>query len=129
MAPAPGAQPPATGFQVRESTTEWLLCAFVPFYSAFWYYRLCKELGEWSRGQIDTDPTTSTIAVTLGWCIVVPPFVSWAGTMERIRHAQQMVGLPPQADFWGSVGRMLLFSYGIKWLQDQLNELAVRQPQ
>jgi len=49
--------------------------------------------------------------------------------MGRIRTAQQMAGLAPQATFWGSIGRMLLLGYGYKWLQDQFNEIAVRQPQ
>ena len=40
-----------------------------------------------------------------------------------------MAGLEPKASFWGSVGRMFLLGYGYKWLQDQFNEIAVRQPQ
>ncbi|MEX2196658.1 MAG: hypothetical protein WD844_15365 [Thermoleophilaceae bacterium] len=124
----PAAAPATTGLQPRDPVSQWLLCAFVPFYSLIWYHRLCKELGEWSGGRIHTDPTKSLLAVTLGWFVIVPPFVSWAGTMGRIREAQAMAGLPQQATFWGSIGRAFLLSFHIKWLQDQLNELAVRQP-
>src|SRR5689334_13526940 len=101
--PAPEGQPPAGPVQPEQrlrlqddSTKVWLLCIFTcGIYAAIWYYRLCKEIGEWSQGQIETDPTTSVLAVTLGGCVLVPPYISWAGTLGRIRQMQQMVGLPP----------------------------------
>ncbi|MEX2197127.1 MAG: FHA domain-containing protein [Thermoleophilaceae bacterium] len=132
-APPAQAQPPAgyqagPGFCVRGPGEQWALCALVPFYSLIWYYRLCKEIGEWSAGRIPTNPTTSILAMTLGAFIVVPPWVSLAGTMGRIRQCQQMAGLQPQASFWGFFGRALLLGYGYKWLTEQLNELAVRRP-
>ena len=135
--PAPEGQPPAGPVQPEQrpllyddSTKVWLLCIFTcGIYAAIWYYRLAKELGEWSQGQIETDPTTSVLAVTLGGCVVVPPYVSWAGTLGRIRQAQQMVGLAPKAEFWPWLGYMLLLGYGYKWVQDQLNEIAERAPQ
>jgi hypothetical protein len=43
--------------------------------------------------------------------------------------AQQMVGLPPRAEFWPWFGYMFLLGYGYKWVQDQLNEIAERAPQ
>jgi hypothetical protein len=134
--PAPEAQPPAgpveQQYQERpllydDSTKVWLLAIFTcGIYAAIWYYRLCKELGEWSRGAIETDPTTSVLAVTLGGCLIVPPYISWAGTLGRIRQAQQMVGLPRKAEFWPWFAYMLLLGYGYKWVQDQLNEIVER---
>src|SRR3954453_14910692 len=133
--PAPEGQPPEGPVQQQrlrlqdDPTKVWLLAIFTcGIYAAIWYYRLCKELGEWSQGQIETDPTTSVLAVTLGGCLIVPPYISWAGTLGRIRQAQQMVGLPPKAEFWPWLGYMFLASYGYKWLQDQLNEIAERAP-
>lgn len=129
-----GGEPPVgyqagPGFQVRPSTSQWLLCAFVPFYSIIWYHRLCKELGEWSEGRIDTNPTTSVLAITLGaFLFFIPPIVSFVGTMGRIKQAQQLAGVQPQASFWGFIGRNFLLGYGYKWVTDQLNELAVRRP-
>ena len=130
-------QPPAGPVQQQgrlrlqdDSTKVWLLGIFTcGIYAAIWYYRLCKELGEWSQGQIHTDPTTSVLAVTLGGCLIVPPYVSWAGTLGRVRQAQQMVGLQPRAEFWPWLGYMFLLGYGYKWLQEQLNEIAERAPQ
>jgi hypothetical protein len=112
-----------------DSTKVWLLTIFTcGIYGWIWYYRLCKELGEWSQGQIETDPGTSVLAVTLGSCVVVPPYISWAGTLGRIRQAQQMVGLQPTAEFLPWFGYMLLLGYGYKWVQDQLNQIAERAP-
>lgn len=127
------AQPPAgyqagPGFQVRGPGEQWALCALVPFYAFVWYYRLCKEIGEWSQGRIHTDPGTSVVAITLGSIVVVPWFISMAGTMGRVRQCQQMAGLAPTASFGGFFGRLLLFGFGYKWLTEQLNELAVRRP-
>ena len=131
--PAAEGQPPAGPVEQQQerpllyddSTKVWLLAIFTcGIYAAIWYYRLAKELGEWSRGAIETDPTTSVLAVTLGGCLVVPPYISWAGTLGRIRQAQQMVGLAPKAEFLPWFGYMLLLGYGYKWVQDQLNEIA-----
>jgi Domain of unknown function (DUF4234) len=132
--PAPEGQPPQGPVQPQgrallsdEPMKVWLLTIFTfGIYGWFWYYRLCKELGEWSRGSIHTDPGTSVLAVTLGSCVVVPFFVSWVGTLGRIRQAQQMVGLEPKANFWPWFGLGFLLSYNYKWLQDQLNEIAAR---
>jgi hypothetical protein len=135
--PAPEGQPPAGPVQGQprlklqdDPTKVWLLALFTcGIYGWIWYYRLAQELGEWSQGQIETDPTTSVLAVTIGSCVFVPPWISWAGTLGRVRQAQQMVGLPPKAEFWPWLGYMFLASYGYKWLQEQLNEIAERAPQ
>ena len=115
--------------QTRDSTVEWLLSAFVPFYSLYWVHRANKEMQAWSGGRIDYSAGATITALTLGWIIIVPPFVAWVNYMSRIREAQRMAGLPQTASFWGSVGRAFLLSYNIKWHQDQFNEIAIRQPQ
>ena len=125
----PGGYTAASPLKTRESVVEWLLCYFVPFYSLFWFHRANKEIQEWSGGRIDYNAGSSLAAITIGWFILVPPFVAWASFNGRIREAQQMAGVQPTASFWGSVGRMLLLGYGFKWHQDQFNEIAVRQPQ
>ncbi|MEA2478588.1 MAG: hypothetical protein QOJ07_510, partial [Thermoleophilaceae bacterium] len=123
---APGAPQP---FPARDPIVEWLLCAFVPFYSLYWVYRANKDLEQWSGGRIEFNATSTILALVLGWIIIVPPFIAWASFMGRIREAQRMAGLPQTASFWGSVGRSLLLSYNIKWHQEQFNEIAARPPQ
>jgi hypothetical protein len=113
----------------RNSVVEWLLAYFVPFYNLYWFHRSNKEMQAWSNGRIDYNATSSLLAITLGWFILVPPFVAWASYMGRIREAQRMAGLPQTANFWGSVGRSFLLLYSVKWHQDQFNEIGVRPPQ
>ena len=120
---------PSGPFPARNPVAEWLLCVFVPFYSLYWFYRANKDLQMWSGGRIDFNGTNSMLAITIGWFILVPPFVAWASFMGRIREAQGMAGLPQTANFWGSIGRGILLSYNIKWHQDQFNEISLRPPQ
>ncbi len=113
----------------RESIVEWLLCYFVPFYSLFWFHRANKEIQEWSGGRIDYNAGSSLSALILGGFLLgIPIFIALASYMGRVRTAQQMAGVEPRAGFWGFLGRNFLFGYGWKWLQDQFNEIAVRQP-
>jgi hypothetical protein len=114
---------------VRNSVVEWLLCYFVPFYALYWFHRYNKELEAYSGGRIEYNATSSLLAITLGWFILVPPFVAWASFMGRIREGQRMAGLPQTANFWGSVGRAILLSYNTKWHTDQANEIGTRPPQ
>jgi hypothetical protein len=98
-------------------------------YALIWFHRTNTGLQEWSRGRIEYNAGASLSAMTIGAVLFVPPLVATASYMGRIRTAQQMAGLPPQAGFWGYVLRNYLLFYGIKWAQDQINEIAVRQPQ
>ncbi|MEA2473950.1 MAG: hypothetical protein QOE06_1865 [Thermoleophilaceae bacterium] len=115
--------------QTRESVVEWLLSAFVPFYGIFWLHRASKELEAWSGGRINYNPGSTIAALTIGWFIIVPPFVALFSFAGRIRNAQEMAGVQPTVTGIGFFGRLLLLSYGYKWAQDALNELATRPPQ
>jgi hypothetical protein len=117
------------GIETRDSTTTWLLCALVPFYALYHFHRTNKELEAWSRGRIEYNAGASLTALTIGAIVLIPPFVALASYMGRVRTAQQMAGVEPQANFLGFFLRGFLLSYCWKWLQDQFNELAVRQPQ
>jgi hypothetical protein len=127
MAPGQGVTP---GLQPQDSNRVWLL-SIVTFgiYALIWFHKTNKGLQEWSRGRIDYNAGSSLTAMTIGGMVIVPPLVATASYMGRIRTAQQMAGLPPQATFWGYLLRNYLFFFGIKWAQDQINEIAVRQPQ
>ena len=124
-------QPPAGGrlLLADDSSKVWLLSIVTcGIYGIIWYYRLQEELSQWSGGRIETNPVNSVLALTLGACLIVPVFLTWNGTVERIRTAQQMAGLPPQPTLLGVIGRAFLLSYHYKWLQDMLNEVAQRRP-
>ena len=127
----PGAYGPAGGgMETRDSTRTWLLCALVPFYVIIHFHRTNNELQAWSGGRIQYNSGASLSALLLGGFLFgIPILVAFASYLGRVRTAQQMAGLQPRANFWGFLGRNFLFGYGWKWLQDQFNEIAVRQPQ
>ena len=118
------------GIEIRDSTMTWILSLVTcGIWGIIWYYKIQEELGQWSRGRIEVNPTNSVLAITLGGCVIVPPFLSLNGTGERVAQAQQMAGLPVQASGMMTILFAFLFSYHIKWLTDQLNEIAQRPPQ
>jgi hypothetical protein len=125
-----GGYGPTGAMQPRDPTRTWLLCALVPFYAIVHFHRTNNELEAWSGGRIQYNAGASLSALLLGGFLLgIPVLVAVASYMGRVRAAQQMAGLQPQANFWGFLGRNFLFGYGWKWLQDQFNEIAVRQPQ
>lgn len=56
-----------------------------------WYYRCNRDLRDGAG--IMTGPFLSLLAVTVGWGLVFPPFLSWWRTWARIREAQRAAGV------------------------------------
>src|SRR5205823_2582629 len=50
------------------------------------------DLRDHSDDQVPVDPVLSVLAVTIGWIIIVPPFVSLYRTAGRIRRVQEITG-------------------------------------
>lgn len=66
-------------------------------YYLVWYYKVNREMRDLGRavGQEDRlgrSPLTSLVAITIGWLIVIPPFVSFWNTFRRIEAAQEIGG-------------------------------------
>src|SRR4029079_13772052 len=59
-------------------------------YYCVWYYKINRELRDAAR--IDVSPFVALVAITVGWLVIVPPFVSWYRTFERIQQAQRGAG-------------------------------------
>src|SRR4051812_36100986 len=65
-------------------------------YYFVWYYKVNRELRDYGRAagrDLGDSPVTSLLAVSLGWLILVPPFVSWFNTFGRIRDAEEVAGV------------------------------------
>lgn len=59
-------------------------------YAFVWWYQINREL----RDQGETvDPALSVVAVTIGWLLIVPPFVSIYRTAERIQRVRERSGI------------------------------------
>ncbi|MDQ1379329.1 MAG: hypothetical protein QOJ71_48, partial [Actinomycetota bacterium] len=90
-----------------------------------WYYKINRELRD--AAGIKVSPFTALIAITIGWLIVVPPFVSWYRTFERIREAQRGAGAANEVN---SILGFILYVVGVFFLpveviyaQDELNKV------
>lgn len=56
-----------------------------------WYWKVNRELRD--AFAMPVGPFLSVLAVTLGWGLVFPPFLSWWRTLGRIEEAQRRVGV------------------------------------
>jgi hypothetical protein len=93
-------------------------------YYLVWYYKVNRELRD--AAGIDVSPVVALLAITIGWVIIVPPFVSWYRTFERIREAQRSAGVTNEAS---SVLGVILYIIAVFFLpieviyaQDELNK-------
>lgn len=59
-------------------------------YFFVWWYKINREMRDLGE---EVDPLGSLLAVTVGWVIIVPPFVSIYKTAERIRRTQEKAGI------------------------------------
>jgi hypothetical protein len=61
-------------------------------YYFVWYYKINREARDY-LGDDAIRPGVALLAVTLGWLIIVPPFVSTYRTGQRIERMQQQGGV------------------------------------
>src|SRR4051794_11084246 len=64
-------------------------------YYLVWYYKINREMRDASG--VNVSPFVALLAITLGWIIIVPPFVSWYRTFERIVECQRKAGITNEA--------------------------------
>ena len=64
-------------------------------YTVFWWYFINREMAELGRAErrpeLGDNPALSTLAVTVGFLIIVPPFWSLWTTCKRIERSQNAV--------------------------------------
>ena len=74
-------------------------------YYFVWYYKINRELRDLGRAtgeeeRLGRSPLSSLLAVSVGWLIIVPPFVSFYRTFKRIEAAQETSGTPQRVNVW-----------------------------
>jgi hypothetical protein len=78
------------GYKRRNPWGVWALGAITfGIYHLVWYYKVNNELRNYGE---NVDPTLALLAVVLGWIIIVPPFVSFYRTAQRIYNVQERAG-------------------------------------
>ena len=94
-------------------------------YYLVWYYKVNRELRD--AAEIDVSPIVALLAITIGWVIIVPPFVSWYRTFQRIQQAQQQARVTSEANpilgFILYVIALYFLPFELLYAQDELNKL------
>ena len=88
-----------------------------------WYDKILNEMPHFDPRQ-PIKPGGSLLTIMFGWISIVPPFVSYFNTGNRIATAQRAAGLPPTANPW--IGFILLFVFGLTplYYQFELNKIV-----
>lgn len=94
-------------------------------YYLVWYYKINRELRD--ACGIGVSPVVAVLAITVGWIVIVPPFVSWYRTFERIVQAQRQAGLTSEASpilgFILYVIAVFFLPVEVIYAQDELNKV------
>jgi hypothetical protein len=65
-------------------------------YYVFWWYFINREMRDFGRANgvdLGQSPGVSVLAITVGWLVIIPPFVSMWGTGRRMEGAQRTAGV------------------------------------
>jgi hypothetical protein len=106
-------------------------------YYLVWYFKINRELRDLGRAtgeeeRLGRRPGVSLLAITFGWLVLVPPFVSFYRTMRRIEAAQEISEANERANAWLGfalyvVGAMTL-PVEVIYAQSELNRLWRGEP-
>jgi Ca2+/Na+ antiporter len=124
-------------FEVRSKVRHPLVAFGLVFltlgiYYLVWYYKVNRELRDIGRAtgyedRLGRSPFTSLMAISVGWLIVVPPFVSFYRTFQRIEAAQELAGTSERVNVWLGfilyILGVLLLPVEIIYAQSELNRV------
>jgi hypothetical protein len=106
-------------------------------YHLVWYYKVNRELRDLGRAtgeeaRLGRHPLTSLMAITFGWLLVIPPFVSFYRTMQRIEAAQELRWTRQRVS---SALALLLYVFGlfalpfeVIYAQSEMNRIWREEP-
>ena len=116
--------------RVGKTRNIWLIWLIWPLitlgiYHLVWYYKINREARDFDE-TIAVEPVISLLAITVGWIIIVPPYVSIYRTGERIAQMQEDAGMERSCN--GLIGLVLSFFAGLYSLyyQYELNRIWAR---
>jgi uncharacterized protein DUF4234 len=128
---------PAVPAKIRNPLVAFaLVFVTLGIYYLVWYYKVNRELRDLGRAvgeeeRFGRSPFTSLLAITVGWLIVVPPFVSFYKTFGRIEAAQDVAGTSTRVSIWLGFA---LYVIGVVFLpveviyaQSELNRVWLRR--
>ena len=110
--------------KTRNIWLTWLVWPFLTLgiYHLVWWYKINREARDFDEN-IAVEPLLSLLAITVGWIIIVPPYVSIYRTGARIGQMQEDAGMERSCNGW--IGLLLSFFLGLHTLyyQYELNRI------
>lgn len=113
--------------RIGKSRNIWLVWLVWPLltlgiYHLVWYYKVNREARDFDP-RIQVEPMISVLAVTIGWVLIVPPFISVFNTGLRIGRMQESAGMRPTCN--PVIGLVLAFFLSLHALyyQSELNRI------
>ncbi len=94
----------------------------IGIYTFVWYYKINDE----ARRYLADDtirPGVSVLALTLGWVILLPPFISIFRTAERVRRMQEHAGIASRIEPVLALVAVFFFSLWTLYIQEMLNRI------
>jgi Domain of unknown function (DUF4234) len=61
-------------------------------YWLYWYYKVNDEMRRFEKDET-IRPGMALLAVSLGWILIIPPFISVYNTGRHVAHMEERVGL------------------------------------
>lgn len=95
----------------------------IGIYWFYWYFQINDEIRRFEKDET-VRPGMALLAVTLGWLIIVPPFISVYNTSLHIARMEQRTGIHQQLSPALNVILLLVVSVGIGiYSQEHLNRV------
>jgi Domain of unknown function (DUF4234) len=92
-------------------------------YLLYWYYQVNDEIRRFQKDD-SVRPGIALLAVTLGWLIIVPPFISVYNTSLHVVRMEQRVGIQQQLSPALNVILLLFVGVGVgMYMQEHLNRV------
>jgi len=106
-------------------------------YYLYWYYVLNRDLNDYGerleRGEnpLRVRAGIALLAITIGWLLIIPPFVSVWRTMGRIKRAQELAGVEDKINhvlgFVLFLIALIFFPVEIPYAQSHVNKVWQRE--
>jgi hypothetical protein len=110
--------------KTRNIVLVWLAWPLITLgiYHLVWWYKVNREARDFDE-RIQVNPVLSLLAVSIGWIIIIPPFVSIYRTGDRIAQMQESAGMQRSCNgVIGIIGALVL-SLQALYYQAELNKI------
>jgi len=89
----------------------------------YWYYKVNDEIRRFEKDE-SVRPGRALLAVTLGWLLIVPPFISVYNTSLHVARMEERAGLSAAVSPALNVVLLVVLSVGIGiYTQEHLNRV------